>query len=530
MCLLLYFTLLISFQSISQVADRYNYVQRPTDTSVTIAWRSVNTSVGTIEWGLAPGSLTNSLTESGATTKHYFDISGLTPNTLYYYQTTSDLGYISSVDHFYTAKPDSAIPFSFLHYGDCGYDNAIQNSIGMLMEADNADFGIVAGDVDQGVGDNYDDVFFGVYQNMLKKSCHFTAIGNHDTYVDNAATYLDNFYLPSNNPQGSERYYSFYWGNAKFICLDSNIPYTAGTDQYNWLVDEMSCNPYQLLFVFFHHPPWTNAWSADYYLPLSEYFWYQGNEDMRTDLVPLFEDYDVDFVLNGHSHCYQRGTLNDVQYIISGGAGSALMDFNTNSNSPNIDTEIYTNQYVRFEINGDTAKYYSIDDNDNIIDEVTTVKPYAQPPVPTITFVGVVLTSSPGNSYVWYLDGIQIMGATSQNYTPTEVGDYTVQITSASGCTLLSEAFNIPTVGLNSSALSALKVYPNPSNGIFTVEGVEDFQSATITIVDAMAKTIYSMLMEHSSEKLNLSNVKSGIYFMMIKGNRTVHKEVIVIR
>ncbi|MDB4074888.1 MAG: hypothetical protein QNL36_05860 [Crocinitomicaceae bacterium] len=40
-------------------------------------------------------------------------------------------------------------------------------------------------------------------------------------------------YLPSNNPQSSERYYSFLWGNAKFIYMDSNIPYTTGSDQYN---------------------------------------------------------------------------------------------------------------------------------------------------------------------------------------------------------------------------------------------------------------------------------------------------------
>ena len=92
---------------------------------------------------------------------------------------------------------------------------------------------------------------------------------------------------------------------------------------------------------------------------------------MRTDLVPYFEQYDVDFVLNGHSHCYQRGELNGVKYIISGGAGSATLDFNTNSNAPNIDTEIYTNQYVRFNISGDTATYVSIDINDVVIDSVS---------------------------------------------------------------------------------------------------------------------------------------------------------------
>ena len=61
---------------------------------------------------------------------------------------------------------------------------------------------------------------------------------------------------------------------------------------------------------------------------------------MRTSLVPLFEKYKVDFVLNGHSHCYQRGELNGVKYVISGGAGASRLDKKRHSKSPNIDTEI----------------------------------------------------------------------------------------------------------------------------------------------------------------------------------------------
>src|SRR5690606_32875697 len=84
--------------------------------------------------------------------------------------------------------------------------------------------------------------------------------------------------------------------------------------------------------------------------------------------------YDVDFVLNGHSHCYQRGIMNDVHYVISGGAGSASIDANTNSNAPNIDTEIYTNQYVKFNIDGDFASYVCINQLGVVIDSVAAEK------------------------------------------------------------------------------------------------------------------------------------------------------------
>ena len=63
--------LLSSTLSYGQVVDRYNFIQRPTETGVTIAWRTSSLSIGAIEWGTDAFNLNNTLTESGATQKHY---------------------------------------------------------------------------------------------------------------------------------------------------------------------------------------------------------------------------------------------------------------------------------------------------------------------------------------------------------------------------------------------------------------------------------------------------------------------------
>ena len=363
----------------AQVVNRYPNVQRPSQTTATIAWRRATAATSTLYLGTTANVWTDSLSNTNLSQKHYVDLAGLQVNTRYYYQVRcyapSDT-FISAVESFYTAPLSMHDEISFLAYGDCGYNNSMQHKVKALMETETVDFAIVTGDIDQNVGDNYDNIFFGVYKNMLKQDCHFTCIGNHDTYADNAATYLDAFYLFSNNPANTERYYSFEWGDAKIVCLDANLDYTSGSAQFNWMVDEFRCNNKKWLFIFFHQPPWTNAWSLDYYVPFSPYFLYEGDEDMRTDLVPEFERYGVDFVVNGHSHCYQRGSLNGVQYLVTGGAGASTLDANTNSSAPNLSVEIYENHYVRFDISGDTAKYVMINDNGQRRDSVIVVKPY----------------------------------------------------------------------------------------------------------------------------------------------------------
>lgn len=499
----------------AQTPDRYNFVQKQTDTSMLIAWRTATSAIGTLEWGLDSTNLDNTITGTTATNKHAYELTGLSPNTKYYYRTSTDAGYLSAIDHFFTAKSNNDSHFSFLHYGDCGYDNSVQNTIAALMLEEKADFGIVAGDVDQGVGNNYDAVYFNVYKDILKNYCHFTAIGNHDTYFDNADTYLDAFYLHTNNPQQTERYYSFNWGNSKFICLDSNIPYTVGTDQYNWMIEELRCNNQQWLFVFFHHPPWTNAWSADYFIPFTEYFLYQGNEDMRTDLVPVFEQYNVDFVLNGHSHCYQRGQLNGVKYIISGGAGSSTLDFNTNSDSPNIDTEIYTNQYVRFNVDSDTATYVCIDASGNIIDSVFTEKLNWTPFSVDILDFDNALHASSGYSYQWYENGNIINGATDSTYVPVTNGSYQVEVTNEFGCNFLSESYEVLNAGLEEWT-NQIEIYPNPANQYLTIQNSSTV-SGELLLTDMYGKVV-SQLSLHSNSKvqMNVTDLSRGMYLVRI--------------
>ncbi|MCW3128373.1 MAG: C-terminal target protein [Bacteroidetes bacterium] len=362
----------------AQVINRFPNIQSPDQTSAIIAWRRTTSAVGKVKWGTSATALNDSIIETAAAQIHALTIPGLQPNTKYYYHAYSDT-MSTATEYFYTAKPDSVRDLTFLTYGDCGFNNSTQNTIAALMAAQTSEFAVVVGDIDQLVGNAYDVDYYQHYTGMLKNQCHFTAIGNHDVITNNT-NYTDAFHLPHNNPANSEKYYSFTWGNAKFITIDGNSAYTAGSAQYVWLENELKCNNSEWTFVYFHQPPWSNGWDASYYIPFTPFYQYQGNTDMRTSIVPLFEKYHVDVVLNGHTHNYERGIYHGVRYFIAGGAGGATPDSHTNSNAPNIQFEQSLNNYMKWSIQHDGIHYDAYNLSGAIIDSATfgkTFTPYS---------------------------------------------------------------------------------------------------------------------------------------------------------
>ena len=391
--------------------NRFPYIQSTTKNSTIIAWKTANDAIGKVAYGINANNLSDTLYETSAAKRHALELKNLIPDTEYFYAIYSGNTLLAS-EYFKTASDSTDQEFSFIQYGDCGFNSGVQATLGALMEADDAEFAVVCGDIDQGGvphisqsagGDNYDDVYFDVYNNgtsakMLAHECHYTAIGNHDVYANNGATYELEFHLPHNNPDSSERYYSFEWGDAKFIALDVITPFDPtsfplnqlpidqrwwtdfrpGSAQYDFLVNELQCNDKKWVFVYFHEGPWTNYWGADYYLPNAlggDYYQFGGNTMVRQHLVPVFEQYDVDFVLVGHSHLYEQAEKNGVMYITSGGAGSVSGNTQYN-NHPEILKSIVDNMYVKYTVDSNTVSYDVINDNNVVIDSFSISKSY----------------------------------------------------------------------------------------------------------------------------------------------------------
>jgi PKD repeat protein len=100
---------------------------------------------------------------------------------------------------------------------------------------------------------------------------------------------------------------------------------------------------------------------------------------------------------------------------------------------------------------------------------VFTVLP--TPAAPTIMQVGQVLSVGTYASYQWYLNGLAIPGATGQSLTAVATGNYTVMVTDAGGCGVLSSSLSL-VVGRADGFVGDLQVYPNPFVGEVHLQGV----------------------------------------------------------
>ena len=312
----------------SPVLTRYPYIQKAGTDTVTVVWDTDIASNSQVEYGTtqAYGSM---VSDPDSVTQHIIELTGLSSGTTYYYRVSSDGTVLtSSGTTFQTNKSNPS--FTFTVFGDSGIASPFQSKVAQLLKDINPHFGLHTGDVIymNGEEENYNPNYFIPYKNTIKRIAIYPTLGNHDVVTDDGQPYLDAFVLPENGSASyPERYYSFDYANAHFVCLDvsdqiSSDAYEVGSEQYNWLVNDLASTTKTWKFVYFHVPPYSSNSTP----------FHGENTDVQDNLSPLFETYGVDMVFSGHSHHYERTkpiangttTASGVTYIVTGGGGAEL--------------------------------------------------------------------------------------------------------------------------------------------------------------------------------------------------------------
>jgi len=146
-------------------------------------------------------------------------------------------------------------------------------------------------------------------------------------------------------------------------------------------------------------------------------------------------------------------------------------------------------------------------------------------PLPDVTVSqsGIALTAqnvNVGITYQWVdcnNSFAALSGETNQTFTATNNGSYAV-IINENGCADTSTCYNVTSVGIIENDFgNKLIIYPNPTNGNFSIDLGENLKTVMITLTDLLGKVIWCKSY-NNSQLLNLKLEESaGVYLLIVE-------------
>lgn len=333
---------------------RLPYLQDVRTNSIKILWATDLRGDAVVEYGKTEALGT--LAESGDFGLiHAVSVEGLETESLYFYRVSS-CGIQGDIYTFATA-PYRDTPFTFVAYGDNRSDPDSHRMVaeGILNAA--PDFVLNTGDIvaDGWVFSQYDEQYFNPARELMTTTPTYVAIGNHEGESP--------FFYSLFRFGGNGGHFAFSYGNTYFIALNTNRLYIQGSPQYLWFEERLGSQEAEnaeWIVVFAHHPAWSEGWDSP---------GYDGEILMRFSVVPLMEQYGVDLFFAGHTHDYERGEMNGVTHIITGGGGSALDTFQQDFDHIVISEFRY--HFVNISVAGNTLHLEGTDPDGTVFDEIT---------------------------------------------------------------------------------------------------------------------------------------------------------------
>lgn len=281
--------------AIAEGYERAPYLQSLGSDSVIVAWIASAPESALVDYG-RDESYGNTVLAVSDAARHAATLRELEPGATYWYRVRAGERVLAdgSALRFRTDPGPEHRTFSFFATGDIGDKRGRQAITAASIDRapERPRLGILSGDIvySRGESEHYDERLMLPWQSLFTNIPIWPALGNHDWKSDPQQNWEREWYLP-----GNEHYYSFDYGSAHFIALDTRdgeIYDVSG--QVRWLEADLAAHQdAEWLFAYFHHPGVTCTYKGD-------------NRAVKRHFLPLFEKYGVDVVFAGHAHTYER--------------------------------------------------------------------------------------------------------------------------------------------------------------------------------------------------------------------------------
>lgn len=293
---------------------------------------------------------------------HKVWLDDLEPGRLYTYRIAGQG--LSSKTYQFRTVPAETDEVTFIVYGDTRTNPETHRKLALLMMDERADFIVNIGDLAT-MGDDYSQwgpQFFKPLKGLIESVPMYIAKGNHDGNKGNYEKLLV--------PAGEQNSFGFDYGPIHYFCADNVSTGLKHKTQLDLIVADARNSNAQWKFVSYHVP--------------SVNFGGHWSDWASPDALPALAKANVDFVIAGHSHQYERfwpiepSRPDDsyVTYITSGGGGAPLHDI-----SPTLYHACAksVHHFCLFHIKGGTLTMDTIDVNGKVIDHAEVTKSSPQP-------------------------------------------------------------------------------------------------------------------------------------------------------
>lgn len=329
---------------------------------ISVNWQLKDSMMCQIEWGDDNSYSIGKIQVAQYGDDHQFKYVILAPQyeTKYYYRVIAGNDTIGGSAT--TGPLSDALNIKFFVYGDTRTYPSKHNSVAAQIIAEyQADDSlqtilISSGDLVQN-GDlethwdiQFFDPFYKSIQQILSELQYIASMGNHEY-----SGALFKKYFPYPFYFADRFYWSFDYGPAHFAVVDQYTSYGTGSEQYQWLENDLATSDKTWKFIVLHEPGWSAGGG------------HENNTNVQNYIQPLCEQYGVAMVFAGHNHYYARALVNGVYHMTTGGGGAPLHW--PESGHPNVQKTSFSHHFCEVNIRGDSLDFTAINISGTVIDE-----------------------------------------------------------------------------------------------------------------------------------------------------------------